>query len=61
MPAPSPSFIVADPPPLNPTAFPYRVDEFPAAALSDELARLIPLETSDPVPVAPRDPHRYQH
>ena len=30
MPAPSPSFIVADPPPLNPVGFPYRVDEFPA-------------------------------
>jgi hypothetical protein len=60
MPAPSPSFIVADPPPLNPASFPYRVDEFPAAALSDELARLIPLETREPAPAAPRNPHRYQ-
>jgi hypothetical protein len=61
MPAPSPSFIVADPPPLNPATFPYRVDEFPAAALSDELARLIPLETRDEPERDPRNPHRYQH
>ena len=60
MPAPSPSFIVADPPPLNPTAFPYRVDEFPAAALSDELARLIPLETREAAAPPLANPHRYQ-
>ena len=61
MPAPSPSFIVADPPPLNPASFPYRVDEFPAAALSDELARLIPLETREAPIAAPRNPHRYEN
>ena len=59
MPAPSPSFIVADPPPLNPASFPYRVDEFPAAWLA-EFALLIPIESRDEAPDPLRNPHRYQ-
>lgn len=33
--APNPSLIVSDPAPLNPTDFPYAVQEFPAQTLRD--------------------------
>ena len=35
MPAPSPDSIVTDPAPLNPTAFPFAVQPFPAQQFAD--------------------------
>lgn len=55
MPAPSPELIVRLPAPLNPTAAPYRVHEFPAlelisfdAVLRRELPREAPLLPPNP-------------
>ena len=61
MPAPSPELVAINPPPLNPTAFPYAVDEFDAPWLAN-FGGLIPLSDNGNVAVvpAPANPHRYE-
>ncbi len=59
MPAPSSDSIVADPPPLNATVFPFAVDEFPAPWLA-QFAGLIPLAAHGEAVARAENPQRYQ-
>ena len=59
MSAPSADAIVTDPPPLNATEFPFRVDAFPAQWLA-EFGGLIPVVTASESVDGPANPHRYE-
>lgn len=59
MPAPSPAAIIENPPPLNATAFPYAVEEFPVAALALQ-ALAIPVASAAPGPQMTENPHRLE-
>ncbi len=55
--APSPDLIVTDPPPLSPyTAWPFRVDPFPANVLFAGGTGLLPKD--DPTLALPENPTR---
>ena len=58
MPAPSPAAIVTDPPPLNSTSFPYRVNAIDLQWLAT-FAGVIPLRGEGPDAPRPLNPHRY--
>ena len=58
MPAPSADAVLANPPPLNATEFPFRVDRFPASWLQEFGGLLAKTATGEPLELPP-NPHRY--